>query len=48
MTGRECIPETVVIGVEPAVIEWGTELSPVIRDMIPAVIETVKKEIAHQ
>jgi hydrogenase maturation protease len=47
MAGRDRVPEAVVIGVEPARIEWGTELSPEIRDMIPAVIETVKKEIAR-
>lgn len=45
LAGRESSPETVVIGVEPARIEWGTDLSPEIREMIPSVIEAVKMEI---
>ncbi len=45
LAGRETPPETVVIGVEPALIEWGTELSPRIREMLPSIIEAVKMEI---
>ena len=43
---RESVPEALVIGVEPARIEWGTELSREIQDKVPMVIEAVKKEIA--
>lgn len=48
MAGRESIPEAVVIGVEPARIDWGTDLSPEIQKMIPSVIEAIKVEIARQ
>ncbi len=37
--------ETVVIGVEPKVLDWGTELSEEIREKLPAVIEAVLREI---
>jgi len=46
LAGRTSPPDVIVIGVEPARIEWGTELSPQIRETIPAVIETIKTEIA--
>lgn len=44
LAGRETVPETVIIGVEPARIDWGTELSPEIMGMLPAIIEAVKTE----
>jgi hydrogenase maturation protease len=47
LAGRETPPEAVVIGVEPSRIDWGTELSPEIQDMVPTVIEAVKTEIAR-
>ena len=47
LAGRDTVPEVVVFGVEPALIQWGTELSPAVREMMPAVIEAVKREIAH-
>jgi hydrogenase maturation protease len=47
LAGRETPPEAVVIGVEPSLIDWGTELSPEIQDMVPAVIEAVKTEIVR-
>jgi len=47
LAGRDTVPEVVVFGVEPALIQWGTELSPKVREMMPAVIEAVKREIAH-
>lgn len=45
MAGRITTPEVIVIGVEPARIDWGTELSPVIREAMPAIIEAVRAEI---
>ena len=45
LAGRETPPQAVVIGVEPARIEWGTELSPEIQEMIPSIIEAIKNEI---
>lgn len=47
LAGRETPPEVVVIGVEPARIDWGTELSPEVREMVPGVIEAVRAEIAR-
>jgi hydrogenase maturation protease len=45
LAGRTAQADVIVIGVEPARIEWGTELSKVIRDTIPAVIRAVRTEI---
>jgi hydrogenase maturation protease len=36
--------DTVIIGVEPKVIDWGLELSEEVKKNIPAVIEAVLKE----
>jgi hydrogenase maturation protease len=36
--------ETVIIGVEPKVFEWGMELSEEVESRIPAIIEWVLKE----
>ncbi len=47
LAGRETPPEVIVIGVEPGRIDWGTEPSPTIQQVIPAVIEAVKREIAR-
>jgi len=48
LAGRESAPEAVVIGVEPARIDWGTELSPEVEERVAAVIEAVKVEIARR
>jgi hydrogenase maturation protease len=45
LAGGTSPPETVVIGVEPARIDWGTELSPEIEGVVPAVVDAVKGEI---
>ena len=45
LAGRETAPEAVIIGVEPARIDWGTELSPEIEKMLPAIVATVKNEL---
>ncbi len=47
LAGRETAPEAVVIGVEPARIDWDTELSPKVREMVPAVIEAVMAEVTR-
>jgi hydrogenase maturation protease len=39
-------PESIVIGVQPGKIEWGLELSPELRERIPAIIGVVLEEIA--
>ena len=42
-TGMEI--ETVVIGVEPKVMDWGVELSEEVKDKIPLIIDVVLKEV---
>ena len=37
--------ETVIIGIEPKEIEWGTELSPELERKIPEIIRIVLEEI---
>jgi len=37
-------PEVIVIGVEPAVIDWGTELSPEVAVAVPAVLAAIGAE----
>jgi hydrogenase maturation protease len=44
LAGRSSPPEVIVIGVEPARIDWGIELSPEIRDVLPEAIAAVKAE----
>jgi hydrogenase maturation protease len=44
MTGNKP-KETVIIGIEPAEIEWGMELSDTIKKRLPELVETVLKEI---
>ena len=37
--------ETVIIGVEPAEIDWGTELSPFLQGKLPEILRVVLEEI---
>ncbi len=41
---KELEIDTVVIGVEPKVIDWGMELSEEVKSKIPGIIEAVLKE----
>lgn len=38
-------PETVIIGIQPKLIDWGLELTPEIRAVLPRVAEIVCQEI---
>ncbi|MFC1632105.1 HyaD/HybD family hydrogenase maturation endopeptidase [Candidatus Omnitrophota bacterium] len=38
--------EIIIIGVEPKTIDWGLELSPEVRQKIPAVLNLIFKELA--
>ena len=38
--------DIVVLGVEPSKLDWGTELSPSVKDSMPHLIEAVLEEIA--
>ena len=49
LTGRKDPPEVMVIGVEPACIEWSIDLSPQVAAVVPAVLAHVWDEIKpHQ
>ena len=39
------LPETTLIGLEPADMSWGMELSPFLKSAIPSVIEAVFEEV---
>lgn len=43
-TGNEP-SEVVIIGIEPAAIDWGTELSPRLQQRLPAIVQVVLKEV---
>jgi hydrogenase maturation protease len=44
LTGNEP-RETVIIGIEPKEIDWGTELSPELKKRLPAIVKVVLREI---
>lgn len=41
---RHEAPDVVVIGVEPESIDWSLELSPVVADAMPAILDAVQEE----
>jgi hydrogenase maturation protease len=45
MAGSDRAPEVTVFGIEPARIEWGTELSPEVRRVMSAVQEAILNEL---
>ncbi len=45
LTGRNVLPEVLVLGVEPAVIDWSMALSPPVKASLPTLLSTVKEEI---
>lgn len=47
LTQRQTTPEVLVIGIEPATMEWGLELSPEVQSALPIVLDQVRKEIAR-
>ena len=46
MAGNDRAPEVTVFGIEPARIEWGTELSPVVQRVLPAVEKAILNELS--
>ena len=46
LSGRTDQPEVIVIGIEPAVIDWSTELSPEVTAIFPTVLDTIRQEVA--
>jgi hydrogenase maturation protease len=47
MAGNDRAPEVTVFGIEPARIEWGTELSPAVERVLPAVQEAILNELTR-
>ena len=41
-------PEVVLLGVQPASIEWGTELSPAVAAVLPALADAAIAEVCHR
>lgn len=46
MAGNDRSPVVTVFGIEPACIEWGTELSPAVARVLPAVEEAILGELS--
>ncbi len=47
MAGNHRAPEVTVFGVEPARIEWGTEVSPAVQRMLPMIADAILQEVAR-
>jgi len=45
MAGNNRNPEVTVFGVEPARIEWGTEVSPAVQRILPALEQAIVREL---
>ena len=45
MAGNQRAPEVTVFGIEPARIEWGTEVSPAVERVLPMVADAILKEV---
>jgi len=41
-------PEVVLLGVQPASTEWGTELSPAVAAVLPALVDAAIAEVCHK
>jgi hydrogenase maturation protease len=47
MAGNDRQPSVTVFGIEPARIEWGTELSPAVMRALPAVEQAIFNELSQ-
>jgi hydrogenase maturation protease len=47
MAGNNRAPEVTVFGVEPARVEWGTELSPAVQRVLPGVVQAIEGELTQ-
>ena len=45
LAGHRDSAEVLVLGVEPANVEWSMELSPLVAEALPLLLETVRREI---
>lgn len=48
LTGRAAPPEVIVVGVEPAAIDWSLDLSPEVQEAMPFVLSAVRDEIERE
>lgn len=48
LTRRNDVPDVVVIGMEPARIDWGLDLSPQAAKALPLMLDAVREEISLQ
>jgi hydrogenase maturation protease len=46
LAGRRDMPEIVVFGIEPEVIDWSLSLSPVVQAAVPHLLNAVRGELA--
>jgi len=47
LAGCKTSPEVLVLGVEPAVIEWSMALSPPVKNALPRLLEAVREEFTE-
>jgi hydrogenase maturation protease len=47
MVGRKQLPDAVVFGVEPAVLDWSLELSPQVEASLPILLDAVRREVRN-
>lgn len=47
LAGCKTPPEVLVLGVEPAVIEWSMALSPPVKNALPGLLEAVREELSQ-
>ena len=47
LAGCETSPEVLVLGVEPAVVEWSMALSPPVKNALPVLLEAVREELSQ-
>jgi hydrogenase maturation protease len=48
LAGNRGLPEIIIIGIEPALIDWSLDLSPAVKSALPHVLEAVRDEILSQ
>jgi len=47
LAGCKTPPEVLILGVEPAVIEWSMALSPPVKSALPRLLEAVREELSE-
>ncbi len=47
LAGRKTAPEFIVLGVEPAVIQWSMDLSDPVKQALPGLLRALREEISQ-